>query len=184
LTLAYTHGYTGTMTSHPQPIADPDIKAEVLVALRSDRFRQGEGYLAARRPLRTDEPAAVQHCCLGVMCEIAVEHGVIERREVTDNLGSHFVYGTPEELAVEDGKELPASVRAWLGWNDIALGEVPVTVANTLGNLDRDALWSAQVDGKIGPDLDLDDVPGECLAELNDAGVPFDTIAQVIEATL
>jgi hypothetical protein len=48
---------------------NPEIKTEWVTALRSGQYKQG---VAA---LRSGED---EFCCLGVLCEIAVKHGVIE----------------------------------------------------------------------------------------------------------
>lgn len=44
---------------------DPDTKVKWVAALRSGTFRQGTGFLAAKRG---DEKFG--HCCLGVLCAI------------------------------------------------------------------------------------------------------------------
>jgi hypothetical protein len=54
----------------------PEPKRLWLEALRSDRFRQGKSYLAQV------EDGVTKHCCLGVLCEVAIEAGVdIERKQ-------------------------------------------------------------------------------------------------------
>lgn len=90
-------------------------------ALRSDRFKQTEGSLHTVKErvivlerhqdtgqvLRTKTiPAG--HCCLGVLCELAIEAGV----EVEKSM----IYGNGYE-ELYDGKAgaLPASVMDWAG---------------------------------------------------------------------
>lgn len=50
----------------------PEVKGWWVEALRSDRFRKGTGYLRKRGPI----DQLTYHCCLGVLCEVAIEHGV------------------------------------------------------------------------------------------------------------
>ena len=70
-------------------------------ALRSGKYRQGRGYLAARKA-----NDSIWHCCLGVACELAVEAGVIKRPRI--NALGQRVYDGSKQL-------LPLSVRDWLG---------------------------------------------------------------------
>jgi len=44
----------------------PELKAHWLAALRGGQYRQGEGYLCAK-----NEGGTYQHCCLGVLAEVA-----------------------------------------------------------------------------------------------------------------
>lgn len=44
----------------------PEIKARWLAALRSGDYKQGRNYLRSRGT----------HCCLGVLCELAVQDGI------------------------------------------------------------------------------------------------------------
>jgi hypothetical protein len=47
-------------------------------ALRSGKYRQGRDYLA-----KTDADGVVRYCCLGVLCELAIQAGVELTRRVT-----------------------------------------------------------------------------------------------------
>lgn len=58
------------------PRMNPEIKARWLAALRSGDYKQGTCVLKQRRPHQKTE-----FCCLGVLCEIAVQDGVIEPSE-------------------------------------------------------------------------------------------------------
>jgi len=76
-----------------------------LDALRSDRFEQGYGALSFIDP--TD--GKVKYCCLGVMCEVAIENGLeLAKKHCDDVESTNFVYGT-----WEDGGFLPIEVRNW-----------------------------------------------------------------------
>jgi hypothetical protein len=79
--------------------------------LKSGEFRQADGVLAVPRANGTISG----YCCLGVLCEIAVEDGVISR--VIEQEKLEVRYGNAEEF--EDGdyavEVLPESVRKWAG---------------------------------------------------------------------
>lgn len=48
---------------------NPEIKAQWLAALRSGEYAQGRG------SLKTDSG---DYCCLGVLCQLAVDQGVVD----------------------------------------------------------------------------------------------------------
>lgn len=74
-------------------------------ALRSDKYTQGQGKLSYRNP----DNGSVSHCCLGVACEVYLEHHPDEL--VIYDIDNIRVYdGTPYEL--------PTKVREWLGWDN------------------------------------------------------------------
>ncbi len=52
---------------------DSEIKAQWVAALRSGEYQQGGGSL--------HNPENNTHCCLGVLCELAVQAGVIAAKE-------------------------------------------------------------------------------------------------------
>jgi hypothetical protein len=71
-----------------------DIKKRWLKALRSGEFKQGSG------ALRTTSD---EFCCLGVLCELAVQDGVVEStpshgRDYLYGKGMHTAYPPPEVL--------------------------------------------------------------------------------------
>ena len=49
-----------------------EIKQQWITALRSGNYPQGRGYLR-----RIDDDGKEGYCCLGVLCELAVNAGVI-----------------------------------------------------------------------------------------------------------
>lgn len=73
----------------------PEIKAKWLEALRSGEYAQCDGGLS--------EDGAF--CCLGVLCELALKEGIVNRT-VTDN---------GDTLYDEEGAFLPEAVREWSG---------------------------------------------------------------------
>lgn len=75
---------------------NPEIRAQWTDALRSGRYKQGNGYLH-----RGDD----SYCCLGVLCDLAVKAGAIT---APANLLDAWTYdGYPDYL--------PESVRDWAG---------------------------------------------------------------------
>lgn len=75
---------------------NPDVKKEWTEALRSGEYPQTAG------TLRDD----VGFCCLGVLCEIAVKHGVIPEVSVEDINGKNFydydrATATPSRKVIE-----------------------------------------------------------------------------------
>jgi hypothetical protein len=86
---------------------DQKIKALWIDALRSGNYKQGETYLNADG----------KFCCLGVLCEIAIEQGVeVTKDVVTEDLtryGGHYA-------------GLPNEVRDWSGVS--SLGDLPERV--------------------------------------------------------
>lgn len=120
-----------------------DIKREWLAELRSGKIPQC-------RALLNDGEG---RCCLGVLCDIAVKHGVIEMH-LED--GRHL-YGTDTEF--KEGQEklfyLPDSVIAWAG-------------------LDTYDPWVKAAGATYRTRL----------SNLNDSGLTFERIADIIEEQL
>ena len=104
-----------------------EIADKWMEALRSGEYEQLKGGLANEK--RT------AHCCLGVLCELAIEDGVSMR--VAQSHGRKRFDGLDNVL--------PFVVRRWAG------------MATALGEFD-----------------------GGALVSLNDAGTPFEFIADVI----
>lgn len=92
-------------------------------ALRSDRFKQTEGSLHSVKEqvivmethpdtgeVLCSKITPAGHCCLGVLCELAIEAGVkVEKSMSRDN--------DYEELYDNKAGALPASVMDWAGMN-------------------------------------------------------------------
>lgn len=75
-------------------------KGELLVkkwikALRSGKYKQGRGYLA-----RYNKKKELRYCPLGVLCDLAVKDGVIQKPKTFDNIMyfSGSAYGVPEKV--------------------------------------------------------------------------------------
>jgi hypothetical protein len=86
----------------------PGIKARWIERLRSGKYKQGIETL--------HNPKNDRFCCLGVLCEMAVEDGIIKKRISA----GRTVYG--EQLSL-----LPTSVMRWAGvdgpYADVILDE-------------------------------------------------------------
>lgn len=109
-----------------------EVVREWVEALRSGKYKQGT------KKLRTTND---EYCCLGVLCELAVKHGVIHR------VGEG--YGMAGDVYA-DIFELPYSVTEWSGIKDSAGSYY--------------------------------DVEPKALSRLNDDGMNFSEIANIIES--
>lgn len=125
-----------------------EIRDQWTAALRSGDYFQG------RAALHTNINGHVQHCCLGVLCELALKAGVVERTSRYGDEG--YGWADSSGIAVENSI-LPDEVRDWAGLKSRA-GVLPVRVVDANGRGRDD------------------------LTELNDvAGYTFEQIADVIE---
>lgn len=131
----------------------PEPKRLWLEALRSDRFKQGRNMLAK------DEGDGMQFCCLGVLCEVAIEAGLDLEREERSDLGSK------RSLSYGGGYSVmpPEEVWKWAWGTSVGVGQVVITE-----------------DGGDGEHLVMKD-----LTHLNDdEGWTFEQIADAIEESL
>lgn len=145
---------------------DQAIKAEWVRRLREPYRKQGAG------KLRNVDGG---QCCLDILCEMAVEAGVISPPTLDKELGV-FVYNYHVEGVAEPAEEsetLPPPVVAWSGTPDM--------------NPDVE-FENPRYEGPAAPDEPPFDAFGEprrsndCLAELNDTWqFTFPEIAQIIE---
>lgn len=107
-------------------------------ALRSGRYRQGHGKLTRVRTV-DDVP---EYCCLGVLCELAAQEGVVEAREgVSFSDSTHVVYG-------DETNYLPIAVQRWA---ELPSHNPPVDLSVDLGNVtlgDQDTLAGMNDDGR------------------------------------
>lgn len=132
---------------------NPEIKAKWLDALRSGEYRQGQNVLK-KSFSDNDKP---QHCCLGVLCEIAIKEGlnISATAEILDG-------GYREWYFEGQHESLPLSVVDWAGlWQGIPV--VP------------DPTREDYRDGST---------PLTNLAQLNDDGYDFNALADLIEREL
>jgi hypothetical protein len=88
---------------------NPDVKAKWTTALRSGKYRQGHGFLRVKGQNGADD----RFCCLGVLCELAVEAGVTKQL----NSGYETRYGVSGD---SNTAVLPGHVRQWAGMDSHA----------------------------------------------------------------
>jgi hypothetical protein len=120
------------------------VKQAWLAALRSGDYEQTKG------ALRKDDG----YCCLGVLCDLAVQEGVVDEW-VDDGFEGIAYYYFGIGRSIHDG-DLPWPVMEWAG----------LTESNPLGG------------------DNLGDSHDRGLAGYNDSGATFKQIADVIEARL
>lgn len=145
------------------------IRAQWTDALRSGDYVKGE---KALHKVETDDDGKVKHsfCCLGVLCELAVEAGVVERRlRGNEDQGRYYYYNAHDEWAGSDSV-LPEVVRKWAG-----LGSENPNV-----DLTKNA---SEAVSAVAEELNTS---RPSVAEVNDVGesVQFDLIADLIETNL
>lgn len=133
---------------------NPEIKQQWINALRSGKYKQGIARLARYR-----DDGEIEYCCLGVLCDLSP----VEREENK----------CCNECAIEikwdeDVTSLPTSVSKWAGImsND---GDININVD------DKDAAMLIAAGAAIGTNNST------CFAALNDNGIPFSIIADMIE---
>jgi hypothetical protein len=81
---------------------NPELKGRWTAKLRSGDYLQGKGALRKRGEERD------LFCCLGVLCEIAVEDGEVVRSETPEVIGWNYRYA-------EEGALLPIELEGWSG---------------------------------------------------------------------
>jgi hypothetical protein len=132
-----------------------DVKAKWVAALRSGEYAQTRGYLHRARS---------GYCCLGVLCEIAVAEGVIEKGDYPYADDDEVHYG-PEGEGSTTG--LPDEVQVWAQIE----GEDPLVRRPEYARVNEYLVGT----GRGGETT---------LAALNDQGISFAQIADVIEEQL
>ena len=134
-----------------------DVATTWVAALRSGSYAQGQMFLTARQP----DADAPRHCCLGVLCELAVDAGVVAARWLDSPIGTtrRRAYGAQGATQF-----LPREVLVWAGLDPTRSSPYVVTDDPALR---RDV--SRQVTF-----VDLND----------DRRLTFDEIADVIETAL
>lgn len=88
---------------------NPNIKAQWLDALRSDEFEQGTGTLT-----RVNDDGTKSHCCLGVLCELAADAGVVQRT-VDETQVEQGIVGYTDGQNGAEVSILPHAVADWAG---------------------------------------------------------------------
>lgn len=83
----------------------PEIAELLATTLESDRFKQGSGNLCSITP-----SGLLCYCCLGVLCELAIEAGVPLRKTV---YSMNVAY--EDACGISSAKHLPPEVIRWAG---------------------------------------------------------------------
>lgn len=125
-----------------EPRMDPEVRAEWVRRLRSGDYRQGTGELRTT----TDVDDDVRYCCLGVLCEVARDRGIVSYDRTTLGYRS-----TADPREGSYGGVLPPVVRAWAGLRhlghaaeDPPVGGKPLSFWNDGLSVDqRDFAWIA-----------------------------------------
>lgn len=160
----------------------PEIAQKWADALRSGKYQQGQGDLSHVNYMSGGR----YFCCLGVLCEVAVEEGVIPP-PVSEGSTSSMVYGRDGDTA----KALPPSeVVRWAFGVDPRPRENNTHYVNvgmhSGDHYNAGEFWSVEPgDYKFNPRHLTDGKDNEYfLSELNDTGAAnFDTIADMVEYT-
>ncbi len=91
-----------------------EIKERWISELRSGNYEQGEIALKS-----VDDDGVTRHCCLGVLCDMAVEAGVIKSERVTESSGL-WAFGGSQTSG------MPYEVMEWAGMQGLTeLGHGP-----------------------------------------------------------
>lgn len=134
----------------------PEIKARWVENLRSGKYEQGRGVL------RKDS----EYCCLGVLCEMAAEEGIVET--IIPEIDEHFA-------EVYEPEEFPTHAYRDIGADDSEVFYLPTAVQE----------WS---DLPFNPSIEWDregmEYQNRYLSTLNDSGKTFKEIADLIEGYL
>lgn len=123
-----------------------DVLKKWVAALRSGKYNQGEGHLGM-----TDEDGDEHFCCLGVLCELALDEGIPNLNREFNGDALRYFYNDREDF-------LPTPVMEWAGFHDKNPG-IPY----------------------IQVEEESDEVYDKPLSELNDEGLSFTAIADIIE---
>lgn len=101
---------------------NPEVKEKLLKALRSGRFTKGKNCLAQQK-----HSGEYLHCFFGVICELAVEEGVVSRVEGRTRIG-YEGEGDPDI----GWSYPPSSVRQWAGFGDSLFLEFDGRIQNVI----------------------------------------------------
>lgn len=155
---------------------DTEVKKLWIEALRSGKYLQCVGKLHDYVDIEDSlVPESDRHsyCCLGVLCDLALQNGVdveLQYRKINDNLPGQNVYFYDDESGV-----LPESVMRWAGLAeknpDIYLGDIRPDIVQ----------WMID---ELGNDSDINEHSYQLISEINDLGVGFLDIAEIIEKAL
>lgn len=87
---------------------NPEVRAQWAAAIRSGEYKQGRGNLNYLP--RTGER---RFCCLGVLCELAAEAGIVTRTEDSEFMYTEYI--NPADHTDSSETSLPKAVQVWAG---------------------------------------------------------------------
>lgn len=150
-----------------------EVKAEWIKRLRSGEYKQGMGALKHDVSIDSD---TTTYCCLGVLCEVAVDEGIVKRFDPKpQQMGEASNYGVTKNDATTG-----VPPREVLDWVEIPKIRFPsgVDVPNDefQFTLKEDSALRERIEGYYPDQRDF------TLVELNDSGkFTFEEIATLIE---
>lgn len=157
-----------------------EVKAEWIKRLRSGKYTQTTG--ALHRVLG-DDPRGDRYCCLGILCEIAVEQEVVKVFDPRpENNDRELEYGTDEGYAVSGVP--PESVLVWAEVPKRQVSGRSVELHNDEFHftVEKDTPLHEKLKETLGLSAYRGDDPEYSLVEMNDSGeFTFEEIADVIE---
>lgn len=124
-------------------------------ALRSGKYKQGENYLK-----KFNSKGQPRHCCLGVLCEL-----------YNDTMKKNH----KRTLSIEERNNEPTLDHGYVRFGDKD-GSLPTVVRKWAGLKNEMGTFSYTEKDAYGTFKSTD-----CLADLNDTGKKFSTIADIIE---
>lgn len=175
------------------------VATKVLAALRSGDYEQGMGLLC-----RIEDDGTRKWCCLGVMMDLAAQEGIVEAKRDHDG-APRLTFTSFDETSTPISTEeayLSAVVAAWLTGTtyEIATNPAASYLPLNLRHLEPGDIssvdnyhnprvpWDARLIPYGFADITkygFDDAQRElALSNLNDNGVPFSLIADLIEEHL
>ena len=89
----------------------PEYKKRWIDALLSGDYKQGRFSLRRTTNLRDKETETHRYCCLGVLCELLVEDGIIDRASHASHMGDYEYWD----------KNIPVSYRNTIPYNAMKL---------------------------------------------------------------
>lgn len=131
-----------------------EVAKKWIKALRSGKYKQGKGYLK-----KFNDKGEPRHCCLGVLCELYNDTMKKNHKKTleTRRITKYDSLDGDQEVVIFNGFDtlLPIKVRRW------------ADIKDGLGLFNFNA-----------------ETETECLADLNDRGKKFKTIADIIEKNI